>query len=770
MGESSSEAIPRTVALTAVGLVSVSILLLMNAWLVFLPTTPTGGDTGAHVLAPAVLRDSFLPKGNVIGWSNSWYAGIPLFYFYFPLPSLVIVLLDVFLPYGVAFKLVTISGIAALPFAAYFLARSLTFGRSVSVVAGGAAGAFLVMESFTILGGNIPSTLAGEFAFSWSLALGLAYLGTLVRSMDDRSWLPWAALLLALTALAHIVVTIAIVLATLAILVARSGAGRVIVSWVLGFSIAAFWAVPLLARIDLTANMGWIPLSGVDDVFPIEIWAVGLLAVIGAVLAWRRTAYSAALLTLTFVWPLAGYFLLPQGRVWNGRFLPFWFFGLHFLAGIAVGVGLKTLARRLPRHVDVWWLRAATVALVLLAAGWTSGRTVPGLIAPAYRIDFWIVLGVGLVGLVLSVLLPSRLELSRVTPFLGAGLFVLAGLLAVNFIGGWARWNYQGYERKPDWPEYQALMKTLDELPAGRVQWEANKDLNRYGTPMALMLTDYWTAGHPSQEGLYFESSLTTPFHFLNAAEMSVAPSNPIPGLRYHNFDLDRGIAHLSLYNVRYYITFTEEARDKARSHPDLREVARSDPFVVFELPESSLIDIASYVPAVYEIPQKIPIISVLNFDRDSDDDEGGDLEPMTFQEFALSWYDDVDRLDQLVVADGPASWPRVESPDDLPRQPIAVRGQVSNIELTDDRIAFDTTAIGVPHLVKVSYFPNWTAYGAEGPYRATPSLMVVVPTESHVELRFEPTWAERSGRLLTIIGVISLFSVALGRRRERVR
>ena len=54
---------------------------------------------------------------------------------------------------------------------------------------------------------------------------------------------------------------------------------------------------------------------------------------------------------------------------------------------------------------------------------------------------------------------------------------------------------------------------------------------------------------------------------------------------------------------------------------------------------------------------------------------------------------------------------------------------------MTDDRISFRTDAIGVPHLVKVSYFPNWQATGAEGPYHAGPSFMMVVPTESDGDL-----------------------------------
>ena len=74
--------------------------------LIFAATTPAGGDMGAHVWAPAYLRDNLLGKFRITGWTPDWYAGLPALTFYFPLPMLLIVLLDLVLPYGVAFKLV----------------------------------------------------------------------------------------------------------------------------------------------------------------------------------------------------------------------------------------------------------------------------------------------------------------------------------------------------------------------------------------------------------------------------------------------------------------------------------------------------------------------------------------------------------------------------------------------------------------------------------------------------------------------------------------
>src|SRR5262249_10527651 len=57
-------------------------------------------------------------------------------------------------------------------------------------------------------------------------------------------------------------------------------------------------------------------------------------------------------------------------------------------------------------------------------------------------------------------------------------------------------------------PEYHRLIEALDDLPPGRALWEGGASLDRYGTPLALMLLPYWTHGRiASMEGVYFEAS-----------------------------------------------------------------------------------------------------------------------------------------------------------------------------------------------------------------------------------------------------------------------
>ena len=765
-------------AVLIIASVSLIVLVVLNPWLIISSTTPTGGDMGAHVLGPAFLRDTLLPEGRILGWSDDWFAGFPAFYFYFPLPSLTIVLLDVILPYGVAFKLVTVMGLVGLPVAAYFHARAIRLSRPIAVVASTSGAVFAFMESFSIYGGNIASSLAGEFSYSWSFALSLVYLGLLIKGVrDDRRFLKWAALALALTALSHILTTIVVVFASLFVIGWKKGLIRTLLVWSWGFAVAGFWALPLLARIGLTSDMAWTPLSRLEELFPVEIWLLLPLAIVGASSALRRSRSAAPLIAATLLpviyYPLPTVLpeLLPdlfageRWKLWNGRLLPYWYFGVVFFATIAVGVAVVWASRRLPSRIHMHWVRALVVTIAAAGAGLAADSSD----FPEYAWLLFVVGGMLFVGA--SFWWGESVGTRHYLVILASSILALGALTGVTFVDGWAKWNYQGYEAKEPWPEYERLMADIEELPPGRIQWEGNNDWNKYGTPMSPMLIPYWTEdSHESMEGLFFESSLTTPFHFINSSEMSLNASNPIPGLAYNNFQLERGLKHLSIYGVSYYVNITPEAGEEADSIDSMTRVATSGPFGIFTLPETQLVEAATLVPSVYEVPERGLLGALIG----SETVLGDDGEPLaSFHDMALEWYDDVDNLDRWIVSDGPESWKRIQSLDDRDAVPTnAPEDAVSDVVVDDHVISFRTEAVGVPHLVKVSYFPNWEAKGAEGPYRATPSLMVVIPTEEQVVIEFNDTWAETIGKVLTWIGVLALIAVTtvvvVRRRSER--
>jgi hypothetical protein len=741
---------------------SLVVLTVLNPQLLLTATTPAGGDMGAHVLGPAYLRDVLLPQGRVLGWSDAWFAGFPAFYFYFPLPSLVIVALDVVLPYGVAFKVATVLGLIALPPSVLYLARSIGYSRTVASVAAAGSVIFALMESYTIFGGNVASTMAGEFTYSWSFSLGMVYLGLLIKSVrDDPKYIPWAVAVFAATVLSHILTTMVLAVASLTVLAWKGSFRPALKIGLWAFLITGFWTIPLLARIGLTSDMSWTPLSRWEEVFPLELWLLFPFAAAGFV--WSMLKYprslpvAAAMLVPIIYFPLPS--ILPafipalegeRWKLWNGRLLPYWYFGVIFFASVAIGLLLVAASRRLPDRVSGWWPRLAGV----VAAG-GLGWLLVYRDGPVW--SGWAIAAIGVVVTAVSFTWIAPVPTRALLAVTIAATLAFGSLAGTNFVFKWSRWNYSGYEAKTAWPEYQGVMAAMSGLPPGRVQWEQDSTsttgLDKYGTPMAPMLFPYWTDWtHPSMEGLFFESSLTTPFHFLNATEMSAKPSSPIPGLDYHRFDFDRGLAHLELYGVRYYVSYSEEAAAKADERPELTRVADAPPFAIYEMPPVSLVEVLEVQPSVFDEPG-VPAQQV------ADDFDG----------FALDWYGEVDLLHHIVVTEGPAEWNRVSSLAELTDVPTgADPSAVSDVEVGDHTITFRTTAVGVPHLVKVSYFPNWKAEGAEGPFHSTPSLMVVVPTQEEVTLRFQNTWAETTGNIATVLGLGALIWVGVDRRRKR--
>ena len=94
---------------------------------------------------------------------------------------------------------------------------------------------------------------------------------------------------------------------------------------------------------------------------------------------------------------------------------------------------------------------------------------------------------------------------------------------------------------------------------------------------------------HTSMEGLYFDSSITTPFHFISVSGLAKRPSNPVGGLSYINNQFDQGVEHLNHLGVDYFISYTEEIESKAMDSEKLILLFSSEPFSVFKVNSSKV-------------------------------------------------------------------------------------------------------------------------------------------------------------------------------------
>ena len=155
-----------------------SVLKVVHLNLVFENNTPTGGDMGAHVMAPAYLRDHLLPHFQLSGWSNYWYDGFPLYRFYMVVPALMIVALNIAVPVRRRVQDRRHPRLVTLPSCCWAFGRLARFRYPMpELMAAARRLIFLFDESFSIYGGNVKSTMAGEFSFSIALSFAILGLG-----------------------------------------------------------------------------------------------------------------------------------------------------------------------------------------------------------------------------------------------------------------------------------------------------------------------------------------------------------------------------------------------------------------------------------------------------------------------------------------------------------------------------------------------------------------------------------------------------------------
>jgi hypothetical protein len=752
-----------------VTLLVVAVCVVFVAWQfqlsqVFRGTLISGGDTGAHVLLPWVAIHQLLPNLRLTGWTSSNWDGFPAVTFYFPLPVYAIVAATPVLGYDVAFKVMSAAPMILMPLAGWLMGRLARAPFPVPAVLAAATLPFIFGNEFEIYGGNILSTLAGEFAFGWSLWFALVFLGLVIRGLQTGRYRAWAAVLFACCFMSHIDPAMFagigfIVLVTTYAL--RTDDWRGAFWWsfptiVVGGLLAAWWALPFYARLyeGYVTNMGYQRITTyLTTLFPTADTWLFILAGMGAVLSIARRRRLGEFFTVLAVLAVIAFRYMPQSILWNARVLPFWFCTLYLLAGLAVAELYAILAER------------STGFMVTLRAA-----MLPAPLVVLVLVLVW-------VGFPLRILPGEKASASGTYSFLGIPQ------KSASVIPSWINWNYSGYQdgcpgdtwqtdpascSKTRWPEYeqivQQLVKASKTYGCGSVMWEYNSTMNNYGTPDALTILPYFTNGCiGSMEGLYYEASATTPFHFINQSELSLQPSNPMVGLTYASSpNVALGVEHLQMLGVKYYMAINTKLQTQAAADPSLQLISTFGPFDIAygtntggpsgNVEQSWKLYLVKDSPRVHPLADQPVVMDGLR-----------NASQPKWLGATQDWYDNPKAWDVYLAAEGPKSWARVPYGDTDPPAKAEPTTQVSDIVEHNASISFNVSRVGVPVVVTISYFPNWHVSGAQGIYRVSPNLMVVVPTSHHVSLSYGTTPVDWEGYLLTIGALIGL--VVLARR-----
>ena len=708
------------VAFSVVGAATLFVLWQLHPSLLLENAAPVRGDLPGHFRTAQLLRDELLPHGHITGWTQDWFTGYPVLTFYFPLGSVLTALLSYLIPLPVALKLVAASGPLLLPAAAYAFARLNDRDRLSSACFSVAIIPLLQMEGLLMVGGTISSMAVGEYGYGLALTLGLLTLGIALRGHRTGRHRALAAGLLAATVLLHIIpaamMCLGIVLSTL------GKPNRAKVRWTVSvFAVAggltSFWVVPFLLRLPLTGGTDFprYPVN-LKTLLPPGIGPLAVVVALG--LAVTVLAVASGVRKLDRLEPLllamAGLaevmmLITPEGQVLNARFLPFWVLFLCLLGG--------SFLARLAQAIDDYRKRARRGAPV-------STPALACLVMPA---------------IFLVAVMP--LEDSRFGPGV---LEHLPNISVDGYLEG-----YTSSARRMEYADFiQTIRKVGAEHGCARAQWENDdEDYVELGL-MALM--PYWTDGCITvSQGLYLEATASQPY--LAATDERLSMGEEADPDKKRPFDTSKGAADLRLLGIRYFVTSDANTRAAVEQAADFHRVACTETHGTRKW-------------CIYEVTGSTQLVEPLEATPVVVSGAGGSRS--RWKEVAEPWYDDVENRGVRIAADGPPDWPRRPSRSGLPRQQSG-QTAVSDIQVDNRRISFRVSEPGVPVLVKVSYFPNWRAHGAKGPWRVSPNHMVVLPTSNNVSLRYQNTSAENVGWAFTLI---ALGGLALLWRRGAVQ
>lgn len=404
--------------------------------------------------------------------------------------------------------------------------------------------------------------------------------------------------------------------------------------------------------------------------------------------------------------------------------------GIFIFAGGALALGIR-------RSLPVVWLLAwmGGVSIVLFMVGYSLSPVFVNV--RLWPFIFFALMALGAIGagLLLERASGGRVWICVLVPaVLGAVVLSesLGGVCGPGLTRAWAKWNYSGLESKPSAAVFEKLVPLLKGTP-GRVANDLCEENNQLGSSRIFELIPHMT-GKPILEGGLVNSGLGSMYSYYVQGETSPSCAGFPPIVKPATFDFSRATRHLELFNVKHFIARSTLARQALQSMKEWRFMAREAEWELYEL--------TTHAGRYVFIPPRLPKVE----------------ETSQWKERSLEWLYDLQALDQFLIWKMPGM--TVDRPElTTGVQPIALAGtqSISNESVTDERIRFTTTAVGLPHIIKVTWFPNWKVRGAKQVYCISPGFMCVFPEQPEVELYYGTTGSDVVGYLATALGGVLL-------------
>lgn len=763
------------IAALGMGCIYAVLLTRFDIRLLFDDSILTGGDSASWLQVLKTLKEDFLPRGRLFGFSQDNFFGYMEGQHYFVLPFLAAALSGFAIPLTIALKLVTVAGGFFLPATMYLAARSISRDRMTGLLAASFSLLFLFNESYSIFGGNWLSTFAGEFCFSWAIALLPLLLASVLEDerMNRKGVL--SGLLLGLIGLCHFFVFMPAFFipffpafpALAGLLRSRKSSpsarekgrlrtARIFATYPTALLVMAFWLLPMAAT-----RMWAQPIS--------MIWHFSSLADFARqTLAWIWLPLAVAFLYASLRLHVREYPAADDSTAGSARSHSAIMKAQHsvsramslcvyllcaclFLFFVAPGLGMPDI-RFIPSMLLCCALGAALLAGFLLKPEWSQNR---GQVQdPASRMG--------------GIASPSMAMMAASAAKIALCVIACAGaaMMARNS-PSWFRWNYSGYESKAEWQALEAMASMYSgDADDGRFLWEKQdqRDNRDFGSERAFENMALFT-GRPTSEGIHYGSSMMARAATYLQSSYSLNPVDPEAERIYSEVDPSSWPERFDFLNASLIVTHSERITSLFASHPSFELDSATGKFSVFrfrDFPGSYVRVLPRHAITLVREGSGGFRADYYRFFRDSS---------LYAQPFVSTRFADR-RLKELTGQD-PARAPGYgEWEKKAAGKPVeVVRHSIGNEKVDDFTISFSTGSPGLPHLIAVSWAPGWKSAGGERIYPAAPGFMLLYPESEKVELRYMRTGWEISGLVLSFLVLPAALMISMiGKSRKRHR
>lgn len=682
--------------IVVLSLVEIYILSFFDINLILSNTTLAGGDTASHYAALHYLAKTLIPNWRLIGWDHGNFAGYPIFQFYFPVPFFLAAVLGFLIPLKVALKLVTLMGIFILPLFTYLGFRKLNYLFPVPSISSILVLPFIFNESYTMFGGNVLSTFAGEFCYGISFSVFVLYAASLYRGVAEKKGFVTNSILLSLCGLCHAIPFMLAVTLSLFFLIRenqfKDNLKYLLKVNTLAFFLMGFWVIPMVAKLKFTTPiyMIWNFDSFKDLIPPLII--------------------PFLVLTLLRIIFFRFKFFFTNDRLY------------YFLYILAVSILLY-----INSHV---------------------------LVVPDIRFIPFIYLTIIFIAIDLLGFLLNYVKPKIILTFL---FLIFTGFWINSYVkdaGSWFKWNYEGYEGKRTWDEFEKINRFIKgDYQQPRVAYEKTPIFNAFGSDRAFESIPFF-AGRQTLEGLHYSSGISAKAITFLQTEFSKEIMSPVSYI-YSRPDMKNIPEKFNLFNINQIITASGPIKEMFYGSKEFKEVYRIKNFSIFEFLncKNHYIEPLNFYPVAYT---------------------GKDWR----EEFS-KWFKRADNLDIFLVPEQYISAKesgyfksRTDSVSNLGR----FRNEIKNAadcrieeHIEPFKISFKTSRPGIPHLVKFSYFPNWKVKGADAVYPVSPSFMLVIPNSNEVVLTYGRTFPDILGIICSLLGFLFIISAPVINKKSGI-